>query len=209
MGRTVARLDEAAIGQNEANGACFGEPALVDQFGGLAKTWRGQRADDDVGALAIFRKTAALGDDGFGVKLHAVDRQRRVRDALNDAVVAARRDAQAIRHRAGIDAERVVARRREDGRQSRKKAGSVVRDRGDLPVHENGRDLEGVDLYGTNLPARQTVAMAAAQSLRAEPYRSFLDALREAGAQTPLPEILPMPLFMKRAAELAEQAAAV
>jgi DNA-binding transcriptional LysR family regulator len=78
-----------------------------------------------------------------------------------------------------------------------------------LAVHENGRDLEGVDLYGVNLPARQTVAMVAAQSLRAEPYRSFLDALREAGAQTRMPEILPMPLFMKRAAELAEQGAAV
>ncbi|MBB4200084.1 hypothetical protein CCR94_04590 [Rhodoblastus sphagnicola] len=78
-----------------------------------------------------------------------------------------------------------------------------------LAVHENGRSLEGVDLYATNLPARQTVAMVPAQSLRVEPYKTFLDALREAGARTPLPTILPMPPFMKRAAELTELGALV
>jgi len=75
-----------------------------------------------------------------------------------------------------------------------------------LAVYENGRSLEGVDLYATNLPARQTVAMAPAQSLRVDPYKTFVDALREAGAATPLPHILPIPRFMARAAELAELA---
>ncbi|MCW2272901.1 LysR family transcriptional regulator [Rhodoblastus acidophilus] len=73
-----------------------------------------------------------------------------------------------------------------------------------LAVHEDGRSLEGVDLYATNLPARQTVALVPAQSLRIDPYKTFVDALREAGAATPLPRILPMPRFMTRAAELAE-----
>jgi len=75
-----------------------------------------------------------------------------------------------------------------------------------LAVHENGRSLEGVDLYATNLPARQTVAMVPAQSLRIDPYKTFLDALRAAGAATPLPQIAAMPRFMTRAAELAELA---
>jgi DNA-binding transcriptional LysR family regulator len=73
-----------------------------------------------------------------------------------------------------------------------------------LAVHESGRSLEGVDLYATNLPARQTVAMVPAQSLRIDPYKTFIEALREAGAATPLPHIAAMPRFMTRAAELAE-----
>jgi DNA-binding transcriptional LysR family regulator len=76
-----------------------------------------------------------------------------------------------------------------------------------LAAYDNGRGLDGVDLYATNLPVRQTVAMVTSQCLRADPYRTFLDALRDAGARTTLPRILPMPPFMQRAADQAEQGA--
>lgn len=65
-----------------------------------------------------------------------------------------------------------------------------------LAVQENCCGQAGVDLYATDLPERQTVAMTPSQYLRAEPYRSFLTALHEAGKTVQLPKILPMPPFM-------------
>ena len=76
-------------------------------------------------------------------------------------------------------------------------------------VHDNGRSLEGVDLYATNLPGRQTVAMAPSQNLRAEPCRTFIHALCEVGAKAHLPNIWPMPPFISRAAARAEGSPAV
>jgi DNA-binding transcriptional LysR family regulator len=68
-----------------------------------------------------------------------------------------------------------------------------------LAVHDDSCGMAGVDLYATDLPERQTVAMMSSQYQRAEPYRTFLDALREAGTKVHLPKIRPMPPFIGRA----------
>jgi DNA-binding transcriptional LysR family regulator len=65
-----------------------------------------------------------------------------------------------------------------------------------LAVCGNGCSPEGIDLYATGQAGRQTVAIVASQYRAAEPYRSFLTALREAGAQLQMPRILPMPPFI-------------
>jgi len=65
-----------------------------------------------------------------------------------------------------------------------------------LAVQDNSGVMAGIDLYATDQPGRQTVAMMPSQYQRAEPYRSFLAALREAGENVRLPKILPMPPFI-------------
>lgn len=68
-----------------------------------------------------------------------------------------------------------------------------------LAAHDNSCGLAGIDLYATGQPGRQTVAMMPSQYQRTEPYRTFLEALRQAGAAVRMPRILPMPPFISRA----------
>ena len=60
-----------------------------------------------------------------------------------------------------------------------------------LAVCGNGCSPEGIDLYATGQAGRQTVAIVASQYRAAEPYKSFLTALREAGAQMQMPRFCP------------------
>jgi hypothetical protein len=68
-----------------------------------------------------------------------------------------------------------------------------------LAAHDDNGGLAGIDLYATDLPGRQTVALLPSQYQRAEPYKTFLDALRQAALAVRLPAILPMPPFISRA----------
>ncbi len=69
-----------------------------------------------------------------------------------------------------------------------------------LAAYDASCGLAGIDLYATGQPGRQTVAMMPSQYLRIEPYKSFLDALLQAGSAASLPPILPVPPFIGRAA---------
>lgn len=64
-----------------------------------------------------------------------------------------------------------------------------------LAMH-HGSGPAGVDLYATDLPVRETMAIMPAYCQRAEPYRTFVDALCEAGAGAQLPPVRPMPPFI-------------
>ena len=63
----------------------------------------------------------------------------------------------------------------------------------------NGCSPEGIDLYATGQAGRQTVAIVASQYRAAEPYRSFLTALREAGAEMQMPRICRCRRSLRRA----------
>lgn len=70
-----------------------------------------------------------------------------------------------------------------------------------LTAHDGQGGMAGIDLYATDQPCRQMVALVPAQYLRVEPYKTFLQALQEAAAKVRLPRILPLPPFIERAAE--------
>lgn len=61
---------------------------------------------------------------------------------------------------------------------------------------KDGSGMDGIDLYATLQPSRRTVALTAAHALRAEPTKSFIRALSEAGGAVKLPRILPTPPFI-------------
>jgi DNA-binding transcriptional LysR family regulator len=69
-----------------------------------------------------------------------------------------------------------------------------------LTAHDRNGGLAGIDLYATDQPRRQTVALMPSQYVRVEPYKTFLPILQEAGRSVRLPTILPMPPFIARAA---------
>jgi len=68
-----------------------------------------------------------------------------------------------------------------------------------LAAHDDNGGLAGIDLYATDLPGRQTVVMLPSQYQRTEPYKTFLDALRQASSAVCMPRILPMPPFISQA----------
>lgn len=69
-----------------------------------------------------------------------------------------------------------------------------------LTAHDRNGGLDGIDLYATDEPDRQTVALAPSQYFRVDPYKTFLHILQETGAAVRLPKILPMPDFIRHAA---------
>jgi DNA-binding transcriptional LysR family regulator len=66
--------------------------------------------------------------------------------------------------------------------------------------------LDGIDLYATDHGSRRTVALLPDQYLRLDPYKSFLEALKLAGANVSLPPILPIPHLIEHACEAAQPA---
>jgi DNA-binding transcriptional LysR family regulator len=67
-----------------------------------------------------------------------------------------------------------------------------------------GRLHPGVEVYATDLPSRQIVALVPSQYRHLEPYVTFLEALGEAGRTLTLPPVRPVPPFLvalPRAAE--------
>ena len=85
----------------------------------------------------------------LGVELHAFHRERRVAQAHHDPIrLAHRGDAQLVRQRRRIDAQRVVARRHERRRHALEQARAVMRDLGRLAVDERrcAHDRRAVDL---------------------------------------------------------------
>lgn len=68
-----------------------------------------------------------------------------------------------------------------------------------LTAHDRNGGLAGIDLYTTDQPNRQTVALMPSQYFRVEPYKTFLLVLQEIGRTVRLPKILPMPPFIAEA----------
>lgn len=68
-----------------------------------------------------------------------------------------------------------------------------------LTVHDRNGGLAGIDLYATDQPSRQTVALMPSQYFRIEPYKTFLRILQEVGSTVNMPRILPMPPFIAAA----------
>ncbi len=66
-----------------------------------------------------------------------------------------------------------------------------------LTAHDGIGCIPGIDLYATDQPSRQAVALVPSQYLRVEPYKSFLRVLREAGGEVRLPRVLPAPPFIE------------
>ena len=64
--------------------------------------------------------------------------------------------------------------------------------------------LDGIELYATDYGNRRTVAIIADRYLRLAPYKDLVEALQAAGHSLKLPQALPMPLVIARAAEAEE-----
>jgi DNA-binding transcriptional LysR family regulator len=58
--------------------------------------------------------------------------------------------------------------------------------------------LAGVRFYRSTEPSRRIVALQPTQYQRVEPFRSFVDALRQAGSAVRLPDIAPSPPFLSQ-----------
>lgn len=56
--------------------------------------------------------------------------------------------------------------------------------------------LKGIRLYGVNAAPRHIMALIPTQYQHAEPYKTFLDALKDAAQTIVLPQILPIPPFL-------------
>lgn len=65
-----------------------------------------------------------------------------------------------------------------------------------LSLHHANGGTAGLKLYHIGLEPRRVVAMFPAHYRRLAPYARLLDLLREVGAETPLPAILPTPPFV-------------
>ena len=65
-----------------------------------------------------------------------------------------------------------------------------------LAVYDNCCGSGGTNLYATDRPDRQTLAIVPSQYQRIELYSAFLDALWEAGSAVRMPPILPIPPFI-------------
>ncbi|WP_158240756.1 LysR family transcriptional regulator [Telmatospirillum siberiense] len=69
-----------------------------------------------------------------------------------------------------------------------------------LAAHDRNGGPSGIDLYATDQPDRQMVALVPAQYCRVDPYKTFLHILQETAGTVRLPKILPMPPFIRQAA---------
>jgi LysR family transcriptional activator of glutamate synthase operon len=67
-----------------------------------------------------------------------------------------------------------------------------------------GRLVPGIEVYATDLPDRQIVALVPSQYRRIEPHATFLEALVEAGRSVALPPVRPMPPFLAALPRAAE-----
>src|SRR5690606_3620943 len=81
------------------------------------------------------QRVAVLGEDRFGVELHALDAQLAMAQAHDLAVVGPRGDLEAVGQRLALDRQRVVADRGERVGQPAKDADPRVVDRRGLAVH--------------------------------------------------------------------------
>jgi len=70
-----------------------------------------------------------------------------------------------------------------------------------LTAYDGGDGMAGVSLYATDQTPRQTIAVLPAHYLRVEPYKTFLSCLQQAGREVRFPKVLPVPPFIRRAAE--------
>lgn len=67
-----------------------------------------------------------------------------------------------------------------------------------LATVHGAKTLDGVRLYRINAAPRRLVALVPSQYQRIEPYAGLLAALEEAGRNTPMPPIEPVPPFLDR-----------
>ncbi|WP_414474468.1 LysR family transcriptional regulator [Microvirga sp. M2] len=70
-----------------------------------------------------------------------------------------------------------------------------------LTAHSGTGPMAGVDLYRTDQPDREIVAMAPAQYTRLEPFRSFILALQDVARTVEFPPMYATPPFIKCAAQ--------
>ena len=61
-----------------------------------------------------------------------------------------------------------------------------------------GKNLDfDVNLYRTNLPVRKIISLIPSQYIRVEPYKSFIEALKETGKNMKLPKIHKVPPILE------------
>ncbi len=65
-----------------------------------------------------------------------------------------------------------------------------------LSLLHGAETLKGIRLYAVNAGPRQIMAVIPTQYQHAEPYRTFLETLRDAAKAIVLPEVLPIPPFL-------------
>jgi hypothetical protein len=67
-----------------------------------------------------------------------------------------------------------------------------------LAARLGGKNLDfDVNLYKTNLPERKIISLIPSQYVRIEPYKSFINALMEAGKNMELPRIHEVPPILE------------
>jgi len=67
-----------------------------------------------------------------------------------------------------------------------------------LAARLGGKNLDfDVNLYRTNLPVRKIISLIPSQYVRVEPYKSFIEALTEAGKKMKLPKIHKVPPILE------------
>jgi hypothetical protein len=67
-----------------------------------------------------------------------------------------------------------------------------------LAARLGGKNLDfDVNLYKTNLPERKIISLIPSQYVRIEPYKSFINALIEAGKNMELPRIHEVPPILE------------
>ncbi|WP_176762789.1 LysR family transcriptional regulator [Pelagibacterium luteolum] len=65
-----------------------------------------------------------------------------------------------------------------------------------LSLLHGAETLKGIRLYAVNSAPRHIIALLPTQYQHAEPYRTFLDTLKDAASTIVLPEVLPIPPFL-------------
>lgn len=73
-----------------------------------------------------------------------------------------------------------------------------------LTAFEGDKQMDGVNLYRSTEPDRSIVAMLPGQYLRVEPYRTFLEALKNRGSSISMDSVALTPPFLNRAERVAD-----
>src|SRR5476649_2380369 len=135
--------------------------AVPSQWGRGTDRWRarGRSADRSANQEVFQQRVAVLGQDGFGVELHALDVVFLVAHAHDFAIVGPCRHFEAGRQRAAFNGQRVIADHGERRRQILEDADAGVRDDGSFAMH----DLLGADDFSAERFADGLVAEADAE----------------------------------------------
>src|SRR4051794_6617272 len=84
-------------------------------------------------------RVAVFGRDAFGMKLHAMNRQRLVRSAHHQAVACLGGDGEFVRKSGAVDHERMITRCLERAIDAAEDALALMRNLGELAMHRYGR----------------------------------------------------------------------